>query len=475
MPRKLRTYLHAAGLALALLPAVAVAQTADHDALRRLKTVEWPRAYQTQDLALLDRILADDFRMIRSDGGWSSKREELEWLRNNRPSYDSLVFHVTRLDVHANGTAVVAGTGVVYDEADGRLSVTEYQSTNILLKQPNGAWRAIASHTSGNRARPAPALGVVDHHVHVLGPDVMRDWRALGVTFTRPDSIYLSPSTLLGARGDSLAAVVLLPMGHLYANPEFVGELGIDAAEVRRRVRRENAHVAAAAAAHPGRAVALCSVPALADWALEDLRWCRDSLGVAGIKLHLASSQVDLRDASHLRRLARIAQFAAGSRLPILLHVDPQRRGHDSTHVRALAEQVFAPLPSLVVVIAHLGGSSGYGPWTRTVFRTLLGWRRDAEASGPPRRLHFELSAVVLETESEGVPATTAAEAALLRDDLRAMNLDRVIFGSDYPVFDPLRGRQALLSRVGLTEQEVDRIVRGAEGGIFRAMPRSAR
>ena len=473
MPLNLRTCLRS--VCFALLPVSTVAQTPDHDALRRLKTVDWPRAYQTQDVALLDRILADDFRMIRSDGGWSSKREELEWLRSNRPSYDSLVFHVTRLDVHTNGTAVVAGTGVVYDHEGGRLSVTEYQSTNILLKQPDGSWRAIASHTSGNRARPAPAPAVVDHHVHVLGPDVMRDWRALGVTFTRPDSIYLSPSTLLRARGDSIAAVVLLPMAHLYANPEFVGELGIDAAEVRRRVRRENAHVAAVAAGHPGRAVALCSVPALADWALDDLRWCRDSLNVAGVKLHLASSQVDLRDSSHLRRLASIAQFAAANQLSILLHVDPQRRGHDSTHIRALARQVFEPLPNLTVVIAHLGGSGGYGPWTRTVFRTLLGWRRDVETRGPQRRLYFELSAVVLEAELEGVPATTAAEAALLRDDLRRMDLDRVIFGSDYPVFDPLRGREALLSRVGLTPQEVDRIVRGAEGGIFRTIPRSRR
>lgn len=454
--------------ALVLMSAPLPSQTPDHDALRRLKTVDWPRAYLTQDVSLLDRILADDFRMIRSDGAWSSKREELDWVRQHRPAYDSLVFHITRLDVYPNGSAIVAGTGVIYSTSAGATQVREYRSTNVLQKQADGSWRAVASHTSGNRER-AIAPGLVDHHVHVLGPNVMRDWRAAGVTFSRPDSFYTSPASLLSGRGDSVAQVVLVPMAHLYANPEFVGELRLDAAEVRRRVRRENAHVSATAARYPGRAVALCSVPVLADWALDDLRWRDDSLGVAGIKLHLASSQVDLRDTTHLARLASIARFASSRALPILLHVDPQRRGHAAAHIRALADRVLAPFPALAVVIAHLGGSGGYGEWTRTVFRTLREWRREVEASGPRREVYFELSAVVLEVESEGVPPLTAAEAALLRDDLRAERFDRFVLGSDYPVFDPVRGRQALIDRVGLAPDEVERIARGAEGGIFRA------
>lgn len=457
--------------AVAMLPAAAGAQLSDADALRRLKTVDWPRAYQTQDLALLDRILADDFYVVRGDGSWSSKRDELEWLRHNAPSYDSLVFNITRLDIYPNGTAIVAGTGHVHSRVDARPSISAYESTNVLTRDASGQWRAVASHTSGSRAlAPAP---IVDHHVHILGPDVVRDWQRLGETFSRPDSVYLSPSGLFrGTGGDSIASVVLVPMAHLYGIPDFTVGLVIDAAEAHRRVRRENAYVSAVAARFGDRAVALCSVPALAAWALEDLRWCRDSLGVAGIKLHLASSQVDLREPAHLARLAEIAAFAERSNLPILLHVDPQRRGHTVAHVRALAEQMFAPFPHLLVVIAHLGGSGGYGSWTRSVFVTLRDWRRDAERDGSRRNLYFELSAVVLEAESEEVPPTTDAELELLRTDLRAMGLDRVLFGSDYPVLDPLRGRRALLERLRLTSDEVDQIVRGVPGGLFRRRPR---
>jgi predicted TIM-barrel fold metal-dependent hydrolase len=314
--------------------------------------------------------------------------------------------------------------------------------------------------------------GLVDHHVHLLSPDLIRDWRKLGVTFSRPDSAYETADALLARPDEAVASVVLVPMGHLYAVPDFARGLGLDAEAGRRALRRENEYVASVAARSSTRAVALCSVPALADWALAELARCHDSLGVAGIKLHLASSGVDLRDSVHLARVAAIAAFAARKEIAVLVHLDPQLRGHDSTHIRAFAERVLGPFPSLTVVIAHLGGSGGYGPWTRTVFRALRRWKRDEEASGTSRRLFFDLSAVVLETESEGVPATTAAEAEMLRDDLRSAPLGEIVFGSDYPVFDPVQGRDALLHLVGLSPDEVAMIGRRAEGGIFRPRPR---
>lgn len=324
------------------------------------------------------------------------------------------------------------------------------------------------SQSPGHTA--ASSTPLVDHHVHILSPDVMRDWKSLGVTFSRPDSLYTSPISLLAGIPAAVDFAVLVPMAHLYANPEFAGELGLDAGEARRRGRRENAHVARIAARHPGRAAALCSVPALAEWALEELTWCRDSLGVTGIKLHLASSQADLRERSHRNRIAAIVGFAAAHRLPILLHLDPQRRGHDSTHIRTFADEVLGPFPEVPVVIAHLGGSGGYGPWTRTVFRTLRNWLRASETSGTPRRVYFDISAVVLEQPSEGVPATTDTEVAMLREDLRAASLDRIIYGSDYPVFDPPRGRVALQQRVGFSAEEVALISRGPMPRLFAPM-----
>ena len=145
-----------------LLPLLAVAagaQSPDHDILRRLKANEWPRAYREQDTALLSSILADDFRRVDSQGNWTTKAEELAYVQSHKPGYDSLVFRIRRLDVFSNGTAIVAGSGHIHGRGpEGEPTLMEYQSTNVLIKR-DGRWRAVASHTSGNR--PIRPDGVV--------------------------------------------------------------------------------------------------------------------------------------------------------------------------------------------------------------------------------------------------------------------------------------------------------------------------
>lgn len=123
-------------------------ERSDESALREIKEVLWPRAYAQQDVALLDSLLADEFQMVDADGNWSTKEEELDWIRSNPPSYDSLVFEIIRLDIFENGSAIVAGKGVVSGTDEHGPYTLEYQSTNVLIKR-EGAWRAVASHVSG--------------------------------------------------------------------------------------------------------------------------------------------------------------------------------------------------------------------------------------------------------------------------------------------------------------------------------------
>lgn len=124
----------------------------DEAVLRELKQVLWPRAYREQDVALLDGILADEFQMIDGEGNWSTKADELEWIANNPVPYESLEFEIRRLDVFENGTAIVAGTGVIRGSGAEGPYVVAYQSSNVLIKR-DGRWRAVASHVSGSRQR----------------------------------------------------------------------------------------------------------------------------------------------------------------------------------------------------------------------------------------------------------------------------------------------------------------------------------
>ncbi len=111
--------------------------------LRQLKEVQWPSAYYKPDADALDRILHDQFQMIRASGEWSDKQKELAALET-LTAPDSFRFEIKRLDIFPNGTAVVAGTGNILH---GNKKTT-YQSSNVLIKLA-GEWKAISSHVSG--------------------------------------------------------------------------------------------------------------------------------------------------------------------------------------------------------------------------------------------------------------------------------------------------------------------------------------
>ena len=122
----------------------------DENALRYLKEIEWPKAYRDQDSTLLDQILADEFKMINSEGEYSTKSDQIEYIKTHKPNYLSFKFIIKRLEIFENNTAIVSGTGIIrkYDQR-GEFDLV-YQSSNVLIKR-QGAWKAISSHTSGDK------------------------------------------------------------------------------------------------------------------------------------------------------------------------------------------------------------------------------------------------------------------------------------------------------------------------------------
>lgn len=311
---------------------------------------------------------------------------------------------------------------------------------------------------AGEPAGPAGPL--FDHHVHLLSPRLVEDWKALGVPFSRPDSVYTSIAPVL-AQG--VEGAFVLSMGYLYSSARFRQEHQLDADQEYGGVRRENDHVAAQVGRAPERLVGFCGVNPRRPYALAELGRCRDSLRLGGVKLHLASSDVDPTDSAHVAAVAAVARWTEAAGLPLLLHLDPRRPDLDPGHLEPLLAAVIDRHPALRVIIAHLGGSGGYDDRTRAVFRMLA--RRTA---GRPGGVWFELSAVVLARASEGVPPTTADEAARLAADLEEAGLDRILMGSDYPVFSADTYAVSLRERVALGADAWARIL-GNRVGPARA------
>lgn len=298
----------------------------------------------------------------------------------------------------------------------------------------------------------AADVPLFDHHVHLLSPALVADWKSLGVPFSRPDSVYTSVAGLLAT--PRFEGALVISMAYLYGSSGFRQGLPLDDAAEYRGVRGENDHVAAEIRRAPDRLIGFCAVNPRRPYAARELARCRDSLGLRGVKLHLGNADVDPRDSTHVAAVAAVAAWAATSGLPLVLHLDPQRPDLDLAHLEPLLRAVIDPHPRLDVVVAHLGGSGGYGDWTRQVAQAVA--RRIPGRQG---RLLLDLSAVVLERQSEGVPPTTPEEADRLAADLRRFGLGHVVFGTDYPVFDPPGYEATLRERLTLTPQELDSIL----------------
>ena len=141
-------------LSLAVLPTDTFAQKApsadasDEEQLRYFKKVLWRKAYWEQDTKLLDKLLADEFQFVHGSGTVTTKKDELEYIKKNKPSYDSFIYTIKRLDIFENGTAIIAGIGHVKGKNDKGVYEYTYHSSNVFIKRKDG-WKAIASHVSG--------------------------------------------------------------------------------------------------------------------------------------------------------------------------------------------------------------------------------------------------------------------------------------------------------------------------------------
>ena len=150
--------------------------------------------------------------------------------------------------------------------------------------------------------------------------------------------------------------------------------------------------------------------------------------GAKGIKLHPSVQRFFPND----RRLWPAYQTASQLGLPVIYH-----SGRFDTTIQYAQPKNFTEVldtfPGLTVVMAHLG--MGFFDETISLARTFP-------------NLQFDCCAIISHTEAnDGLPDTD------LTDLIKEIGVERVMFGSDFPWYDPIQAMEQLL-RLSLTEQE---------------------
>jgi predicted TIM-barrel fold metal-dependent hydrolase len=211
------------------------------------------------------------------------------------------------------------------------------------------------------------------------------------------------------------------------------------------RLKRRNQWTCEVAREHPQLIAFIGLDPSMSEQELLDEIETRSGEGARGIKLHPAAQRFYPND----ERLAPVYSRATELGWLVIFHSGAFGLGPGATDQASL--QHFPPLlkafPDLTVVLGHMG----FGDWETCA----------AIANDFPNAM-FDCCFIVNGTEPS--PAITDEEAAAA---FRKVGTDRVMFGSDYPWFDPALDA-ARIERLPLTDAEKRSILYENAARVFK-------
>jgi uncharacterized protein (TIGR02246 family) len=208
------------------------------------------------------------------------------------------------------------------------------------------------------------------------------------------------------------------------------------------RVKGENDWVMSQTAKYPTRLYAYCSFNPLKSYALAEIDRCA-GMGVHGFKLHLANSNVDLRNPADVAKVRDVFAAANARRLPIVVHMRPRRQPYGRQDVELFIRDVLTASPDIPVQIAHFAGWGGYDDSTDAA---IGGFIDAIKAKNPAvARVTFDFAQVVYLAH----PVELRKRIA---ERVRQVGIERVVYGSD--LSDPKANWAEIMKALPLTQAE---------------------
>lgn len=304
-------------------------------------------------------------------------------------------------------------------------------------------------HIESNTTPAERVTGFSDHHVHIMSPQLISLWKGMGIPFSRQDHFYSHGDSILKATGAD--AVSLISMAYVYSSAEFGG----GAVNIRDNIQAENGSLAREKGKYPDRIKAYYGIDPLYEFALDEIQRCHRELKLDGIKLHFNASQVYLTEPEHRAIVRTIFQYASDNRIPVLLHFDNGHPKFGNADVEILADSVLRNLAYVDLQIAHFGTSGGFNQKTKHVLESFIELF-DNDHPIAQQNIRFDISGVCLDKDADGVSRLTNKDFEDLGVYCRKLGFTRIVFGSDYPLYNSMGYLDVLKTKLNLTKSEID-------------------
>ncbi len=273
-----------------------------------------------------------------------------------------------------------------------------------------------------NEPRRALSAPFLDAHAHSSSPALLAFYAANGVSMG--SSPVDGAEIIRRMNADGIQRAFVLSTAYQMAVDARLTRTPEDAEHLR--VRLENDFTAAECARFADRLIPFLSVNPKRGYAVDEIDRCVDVNKMRGLKLHLWNSLVDTRQAADLAALKRVVARAAQRGLPVVAHIlvgDVPNYGPDDTE--RFVREVIAPLDTLKISLAHLGGAGAFGAQQQSCFERLI--RLCGPESEFANRVWVDMAAILL-------PTTPRDDAQRLGELLPRWGLHRVFWGSDASV-----------------------------------------
>ena len=310
-----------------------------------------------------------------------------------------------------------------------------------------------ANRGSNSTTKQESNIVLHDKHVHIMSPQLISLWKSMGIQFSKAEYYYSDIDTIFNAT--KAQSVSLISMAYVYSSEEFGG----NSENIEEMVRNENNYLAYAKLKHPNKIKAFYGIDPLQGFALSEIKRCHIELNLDGIKLHHNASQVYLTEPDHLGRVKSIFEYASKNRIPILMHFDNSHQKFGKTDVKILADSVLAGLEHVNLQIAHFGTSGGFNQKTKDVIDAFIELFQ-AKHSISKHKITFDISAVCLDKDADGVSKLTTKEFDELATYCKKLGFERIVFGTDYPLYRSDEYLNLLIKKMKLTKDEINNLLK---------------